>query len=272
MRAAPPKVDWDRVVADLVAFGQRHRARITDVSLVLHRQMAQGCSGPLEGAQGDAARPRHRHVPVRDLVGPPRPPAVSTGHRRPTTRIDRVVGVEKAYHTCRQPARCRPSIMTRGRRDAARRGGEYGATTGRARRVGWFDGVAVRYTVRINGVDASRSRSSTCWTSLDEIPVCTGYRFEGETLTELPCDTAVLEECEPVYETFPGWKTSTAGVRDWSMLPENARLYVDRLASRRHRDRPRLHRPRPAAHDRSRPQRARELVRLDGTGRLAVTL
>ena len=131
----------------------------------------------------------------------------------------------------------------------------------------------MRYAARLNGFDALAITKLDVLDELDEIPVCTGYRFEGETLTELPCDTAVLEECEPVYETFPGWKTSTAGVRDWSMLPENARLYVERLGELVGTGIGLVSTgPRPAAHDRSRPQRARELVRLDGTGRLAVTL
>jgi adenylosuccinate synthase len=110
------------------------------------------------------------------------------------------------------------------------RGSEYGATTGRPRRCGWFDAVAVRHAVRVNGFDTLAITKLDVLDELDAIPVCTGYRFEGETLTEMPSDSSVLEGCEPVYETLPGWKAPTAGVRDWTALPEKARGYLERLS------------------------------------------
>jgi adenylosuccinate synthase len=224
----PPEVDWERVVADLAAFGERHRSRIADVSLVLHRQMKLGCSILFEGAQATLLDLDHGTYPYVTCSAAAAGGA-ATGLGVPPTRIDGVLGVAKAYCT-RVGTGPFPTEQHGPEADAVReRGGEYGATTGRPRRCGWFDAVAVRYAVRVNGFDALALTKLDVLDALDSIPVCTGYRFEGATLDELPADTRVLEACEPVYETLPGWKAPTAGVRDWAMLPHNARRYVERL-------------------------------------------
>jgi adenylosuccinate synthase len=90
--------------------------------------------------------------------------------------------------------------------------------------------VAVRYAVRLNGFDTLAITKLDVLDELEEISVCTGYRFEGETLTEMPSDSNVLEGCEPVYETLSGWRQPTMGIREWRELPENARRYVERLS------------------------------------------
>jgi adenylosuccinate synthase len=110
------------------------------------------------------------------------------------------------------------------------RGHEFGASTGRPRRCGWFDAVVVRYSVRVNGFDSLALTKLDVLDSLDEVKVCTGYRFEGELLTEMPGDMSVLEACTPVYEALPGWKAPTSGVRTFAELPKAARGYVERLS------------------------------------------
>jgi len=223
-----PDVDWDRVVADLAAFGERHRSRIVDVSLALHRQMAQGYSVLFEGAQATLLDLDHGTYPFVTCSAAAAGGA-STGTGVPPSRIDGVLGVAKAYCT-RVGTGPFPTEQKGPEADAIReRGGEYGATTGRPRRCGWFDAVAVRYAVRVNGFDTLAITKLDVLDELDAIPVCTGYRLEGRALAEMPADTSVLEACEPVYERLAGWKTSTAGVRDWAALPENARRYVDQL-------------------------------------------
>jgi adenylosuccinate synthase len=226
--ARAPEVDWERVVSDLVAFGERHRPQIKDVSLVLHREMARGYSVLFEGAQATLLDLDHGTYPFvtcsAAVAG-----GASTGCGVPPTRIDGVLGIAKAYCT-RVGTGPFPTEQEGAAADALReRGREYGATTGRPRRCGFFDAVAVRYAVRLNGFDALAITKLDVLDEADEIPVCTAYRFEGETLEELPSDTAVLEACEPVYERLPGWKSPTVGVREWSMLPANARRYVERL-------------------------------------------
>jgi adenylosuccinate synthase len=200
-----------------------------DVSLVLHRQMKLGYSVLFEGAQATLLDLDHGTYPYVTCSAAAAGGA-ATGLGVPPTRIDGVLGVAKAYCT-RVGTGPFPTEQQGGEAEGIReRGGEYGATTGRPRRCGWFDAVAVRYAVRVNGFDTLALTKMDVLDPLETIPVCTGYRFEGETLEEMPADTGVLEGCEPVYETLPGWKTSTVGVRDWAMLPENARRYVERLA------------------------------------------
>ena len=224
-----PDVDWEKLCADLAAFGDRHRSQIVDASLVLHRQMRQGYSILFEGAQATLLDLDHGTYPYVTCSAAAAGGA-ATGCGIPPTRIDGVLGVAKAYCT-RVGTGPFPTEEHGERAERIReRGGEYGATTGRPRRCGWFDAVAVRYGVRINGFDTLAITKLDVLDELPTIPVCTGYRFEGETLEEMPADSSVLEACEPVYETLPGWKTSTVGVRDWAMLPENARRYVERLS------------------------------------------
>jgi adenylosuccinate synthase len=224
-----PDVDWERVVADLTAFGERQRARITDVSLVLQRQMAQGYSVLFEGAQAALLDLDHGTYPYVTCSAAAAGGA-ATGTGVPPTRIDGVIGVAKAYCT-RVGTGPFPTELDGELAHALReRGGEYGASTGRPRRCGFFDAVAVRYAVRLNGFDTLAITKLDVLDELEEISVCTGYRFEGETLAELPSDSVVLEACKPVYETLPGWRQPTLGIREWRELPENARRYVERLS------------------------------------------
>ena len=108
-------------------------------------------------------------------------------------------------------------------------GNEYGAVTGRPRRCGWYDAVAVRYGVRINGLDALALTKLDVLDGLDHVDICTAYTCGGRTLTEFPSDLAQLAACKPVYESMPGWSAPTKGVRQWADLPEAARRYVARL-------------------------------------------
>lgn len=223
-----PDVDWDRVVADLAAFGARHATRIVDASLVLQRQLAQGYSVLFEGAQATLLDLDHGTYPYVTCSAAAAGGA-ATGCGVPPTRIDGVLGIAKAYCT-RVGTGPFPSELTGEAAESIReRGQEYGATTGRPRRCGWFDAVAVRYATRINGFDALAVTKLDVLDELESIPVCTGYRVEGRTLSEWPADSSVLEGCEPVYEELPGWRTPTAGIRDWAALPAAARAYLERL-------------------------------------------
>jgi adenylosuccinate synthase len=108
-------------------------------------------------------------------------------------------------------------------------GKEYGASTGRPRRCGWFDSVVVRYANRVNGLDALAITKLDVLDTLKEIKVCTRYRYKGEAVEEFPGELSTLEECEPEYRTVPGWEKSTAGTKRAADLPKNARLYIELL-------------------------------------------
>jgi adenylosuccinate synthase len=221
-------VDWDALVADLRGFGERLGRRIGDVSLALHRHFANGYSVLFEGAQATLLDLDHGTYPFVTSSSSSAGGA-ATGLGIPPARIDGVLGVAKAYST-RVGTGPYPTEITGPPGERLReRGSEYGATTGRPRRCGWFDAVAVRHSTRVNGFDAIGLTKLDVLDELAEISICIAYRFEGESLHEMPADAAVLEGCEPVYETLPGWKSSTKGVREWGALPGAARRYVDRL-------------------------------------------
>jgi adenylosuccinate synthase len=226
---ATASVDWDRLVADLAGFGERLRPRIADVSRTLARQFASGYSVLFEGAQATLLDVDHGTYPFVTSSSTSAGGA-STGLGIPPARIDGVLGVAKAYCT-RVGAGPFPTETEGPVGDRLReRGSEYGASTGRPRRCGWFDAVALGHCARVNGFDALAITKLDVLDDLEEIPVCTGYRLEGRALADFPSDVRVLEACEPVYETLPGWQTSTSGVSEWSALPEAARRYVDRLS------------------------------------------
>jgi adenylosuccinate synthase len=224
-----PDVDWDRLYGDLAAFGDRHRRRIGDVSLVLHRQMAAGYSVLFEGAQAtllDLDHGTYPYVTSSSAVAA----GAASGLGIPPTRIDGVLGISKAYSTRVGTGPFPTEMAGEIEHEVRERGKEYGASTGRPRRCGWFDAVAVRYATRVNGFDAIALTKLDVLDGLLEIPVCTAYRHAGKTLDEFPADGSVLEACQPVYQTLPGWNAPTAGMREFKQLPEAARRYVDRLA------------------------------------------
>jgi adenylosuccinate synthase len=228
-RGRQPEVDWDGLVRDLAGFGERLGPRITDTSAVLHREIARGYSILFEGAQATLLDVDHGTYPFVTSSAAAAGGAL-TGLGVPPTRIDGVLGIAKAY-TTRVGAGPLPSEIGGDLEQAIReKGHEYGASTGRPRRCGWFDAVVVRYSVRVNGFDTLALTKLDVLDEQPEIKICTGYRAEETTLSEFPADLTLLEGAEPVYETLPGWQTSTAGTRDFNMLPEAAQRYVARLS------------------------------------------
>jgi adenylosuccinate synthase len=143
--------------------------------------------------------------------------------------LDRCLGVVKAY-TTRVGQGPLPTEFAEPMQSEMRKlGNEFGATTGRARRCGWFDAVVVRYAVRVNGLTDLAVTKLDVLDTLDEIKVCTAYRVGDDVFTEFPGDLALLEHAEPVYETFDGWRTSTATARTLEDLPQAARAYLNRI-------------------------------------------
>jgi len=221
-------LDWRPVLDDLLACGERMRPWIGDVSRYLWNAMAEGRAIMFEGAQGTLLDIDHGTYPFvtssNASIG-----GVCTGLGVGPRAIDGVLGVAKAY-TTRVGEGPLPTELTGAMGDRLRdTGQEYGASTGRPRRCGWYDAVAVRYAVRINGLDALALTKLDVLDGLDDIQICTAYRLGGGTITDLPSDTAQLAACEPVYETLPGWTTPTRGIRRFEELPAAARRYIARL-------------------------------------------
>jgi len=143
--------------------------------------------------------------------------------------IGGVLGVAKAYTTRVGEGPLPTELVGEMGHRLRESGHEYGAVTGRPRRCGWFDAVAVRYGVRINGLDALALTKLDVLDGLERIEICSSYRCGSRTLTEFPSDLGQLAACEPVYESMPGWSASTRGVRRFADLPEAARRYIARL-------------------------------------------
>jgi len=221
-------MDWRVVFDQLLVHGERLRPWVRDVSLMLAQAMQAGESILFEGAQGTLLDIDHGTYPYvtssNATVG-----GVCTGLGVGPRAIGAVMGVVKAY-TTRVGEGPLPTELVGDMGNRLRdSGNEYGAVTGRPRRCGWYDAVAVRYGARINGFDALALTKLDVLDGLDRIDICTAYRCGSRTLTEFPSDIRQLAECEPVYESTPGWSSPTKGVRRFDDLPEAARRYIARL-------------------------------------------
>src|SRR5947207_5911052 len=221
-------MDWKPVLAQLLQHAERMRPMIRDVSALLTRAMATEKSILFEGAQGTLLDIDHGTYPYvtssNASIG-----GVCTGLGIPPRAIGRVLGVVKAY-TTRVGEGPLPTELSGEMGNRLRESGnEYGAVTGRPRRCGWYDAVAVRFGVRINGLDGLALTKLDVLDGVERIDICTSYAYAGRTLTDFPSDTGQLAACQPIYETMPGWPAPTAGVRTFDQLPEAARKYIARL-------------------------------------------
>ena len=221
-------MDAGQLLADLAAAWKRMGPWVKDVSLFLAQARAEHRAIMFEGAQGTLLDIDHGTYPYvtssNATTG-----GVCTGLGIPPKAIDGVLGVAKAY-TTRVGEGPLPTELTGELGNRLRETGqEFGAVTGRPRRCGWYDAVAVRYAVRVNGLDALALTKMDVLDGMDELQLCTAYRCNGATLTEFPGEIAQLAACEPVYESIAGWKEPTKGARRYADLPVGARKYIARL-------------------------------------------
>jgi adenylosuccinate synthase len=221
-------LDWQPLLRQLIAFGERIRPWVGDVSLRLAETMREGKGVLFEGAQATLLDIDHGTYPFvtssNASVG-----GICTGLGVPPRAIGGVLGVAKAY-TTRVGEGPLPTELTGELAHRLRESGqEYGASTGRPRRCGWYDAVIVRYSARINGLDALALTKLDVLDGLPEVRICTGYRTERGILSEFPADLRALASAEPVYETLPGWSAPTKGVTSMEQLPTDARRYIERL-------------------------------------------
>jgi len=221
-------LDWKPVFDQVVAAGERMRPWVADVSLAIHRLTADGGNVLYEGAQATLLDIDHGTYPYvtssNASIG-----GVCAGLGVPPRLIGGVLGVAKAY-TTRVGEGPLPTELSGELADRLRESGqEYGASTGRPRRCGWFDAVVVRYSARINGLDAVALTKLDVLDGLPEVLICTGYKTGGGVITEFPADLRLLTGAEPVYERIPGWSSPTKGATRLEDLPEAARRYIRRL-------------------------------------------
>jgi len=221
-------LDWKPLFDQVVAFGERMRPWVADVSLHISRTIADGKNVLFEGAQATLLDIDHGTYPFvtssNASIG-----GVCTGLGVSPKAIGGVLGVAKAY-TTRVGEGPLPTELSGELADRLRESGqEYGASTGRPRRCGWYDAVVVRYSARINGLDGIALTKLDVLDGLPEVQLCTGYKTATGTITEFPADLRLLVGAEPIYETMPGWSAPTKGVTVFDRLPREAQQYIRRL-------------------------------------------
>lgn len=224
-----PGFSKEQLFEEYLAYGRALAPRITDTSLLLHQARQQGRRILLEGAQGTLLDVDHGTYPFVTSSNPTAGGAAPGAGLGPN-QIDRVIGVVKAY-TTRVGEGPFPAELQDATGDLIReRGREYGTTTGRPRRCGWFDAVLVRYAARVNGLTGLAVTLLDVLDVFPEVKVCVAYEYRGERLEHFPTDLDVLRECTPVYATLPGWQQEISSVREYAELPAQARGYLDFIA------------------------------------------
>ncbi|MEA2760993.1 MAG: adenylosuccinate synthase [Gemmatimonadaceae bacterium] len=224
------RADVDYTLELLGRFAKRLLPLAEDVGLRIHRAIISGAAVLLEGAQGSLLDIDHGTYPYVTSSSTTSGGA-ATGVGIAPKELDSVIGVVKAY-TTRVGNGPLPTEFEEPLASEVRKlGNEFGATTGRPRRCGWFDGVVVRYAARVNGLTDLAVTKLDVLDTLDRIGLCTGYEVDGEVYDEFPADLSLLDRAIPRYEWFEGWKSSTADARGLLDLPAPARRYLDRIQS-----------------------------------------
>lgn len=222
------RADVDETMALLERLAPRLLPLAEDVGLAVHRALKTGAAVLLEGAQGSLLDVDHGTYPFVTSSSTTSGGAAIGAGIAPTA-IDAVLGVVKAYTTRVGNGPLPTEIPGALGEEVRRLGNEFGATTGRARRCGWFDAVVARYATRVNGLTGLAVTKLDVLDTLDRIALCTGYEVDGEVHTEFPGDLVALERATPRYEWFPGWRRETGGARAMAELPPEARAYLDRV-------------------------------------------
>lgn len=218
------------LVTEMLAYGERLRPYVAQTEMLLQDALDAGKHVLVEGAQASLLDTDFGTYPFVTSSSPTAAGAcLGTGIA--PTQVTTVLGVFKAYCS-RVGAGPMPTELTNATGDAIReRGREYGTTTGRPRRTGWFDAVAARYVVRLNGISRVALTGIGVLGAFERIKVCTAYRINGDVVTTLPTLAETYARAEPVYEEWPGWETDTSGASAEEDLPANARAYIARLES-----------------------------------------
>ena len=223
------KIDVDAIIAEYEKFDKEIDEYITNTSLYLHQALSEGKHVIAEGAQGALLDVDHGTYPYVTSSNPTAGGAC-TGLGIPPTSITSVVGVVKAYTTRVGNGPFPTELKDTIGENLRSLGHEFGATTGRPRRCGWFDAVAMRYSTIINGIEQIAVTKLDVLDTLEEIKICVGYEVNGKRLKQFPTDLATLDKVSPVYESFPGWQTSIAGITSYHDLPSRAKAYLEELS------------------------------------------
>lgn len=218
----------NELLEKLLTWGEKLKIYITDTSLLLHQLMEEGKNILFEGAQGTLLDIDHGTYPYvtssSSTAG-----GVCTGAGIGPRNISKVLGVAKAYTTRVGEGPFPTEVKGKIGKLLQERGNEYGATTGRPRRCGWFDGVILRYATRVNSLDELILTKLDILDPLDKVKICVAYKFKEKIIQDFPHQLASWQECEPVYEEMEGWKEDTSKVTSYQDLPRAARNYLKKI-------------------------------------------
>ncbi len=221
--------DYDQILEEYLMFGEILKEYIKDTTLFLSESLKNGKKLLFEGAQGTLLDIDYGTYPFvtssNASVG-----GVCTGTGIPPNKIDKIIGITKAYSTRVGEGPFPTELHGEFGEEVRKKGNEYGATTGRPRRCGWFDAVALRYSARVNGFDSLVITKLDVLSHLETIKIGVGYKYKGQILNEFSHDLNVLNGCEPVYEELPGWMQDISGVRSFDEFPQQAKDYLKRLS------------------------------------------
>jgi adenylosuccinate synthase len=219
----------EEILDEYYEYGQRIQQYVVDTSVVLNDALDDGRRVLFEGAQGvmlDIDQGTYPFVTSSNPIAG----GVTIGSGVGPSKINHVVGVSKAYTTRVGDGPFPTELHDEIGNQIREVGREYGTTTGRPRRVGWFDAVVVRHARRVSGITDLSLNSIDVLTGIETLKICVAYKYKGEIMQEFPASLKVLAECEPVFEEMPGWTEDITGVRELGELPENARHYVERIS------------------------------------------
>ncbi len=223
------ELSFDEIVTEYKSYIPKIKDYVTDTSLLVNEAIDNGKRVLFEGAQGTMLDPDHGSYPYVTssyLIAA----SACLGAGIGPTKIDKVIGLVKAY-TTRVGTGPFPTELKNEIGDRIRNiGGEFGATTGRPRRCGWFDAVLVKYSAQINGIREVALTRLDILDTFDKIKLCVGYKYKGEVIDRPPFGDWALEECEPVYEEIDGWKENISDARKYEELPKRARNYIERIS------------------------------------------
>jgi adenylosuccinate synthase len=218
-------IEVEEVLAEYLGYAEALRPYIVDTSLLLNEALDRGEVVLLEGSQGTLLDVDHGTYPFVTSSNPTAGGA-STGSGVGPTKITRVIGIVKAYTTRVGSGPFPTELFDEDGEKLRSIGGEFGTTTGRSRRTGWYDALIARYAVRINGLTDFFLTKLDVLTGWEKIPVCVAYEIDGKRIEELPASQTEFHHAKPVYEYLPGWSENISGARSLDDLPKNARAYV----------------------------------------------
>ncbi len=221
-------IEVDDVLAEYLEYAEILKPYVTDTSLLLNQALDKGEVVLLEGSQGTLLDVDHGTYPFVTSSNPTAGGA-STGSGIGPTKISRVIGIVKAYTTRVGSGPFPTELFDEDGEKLRSIGGEFGTTTGRSRRTGWYDALIARYAVRINGLTDFFLTKLDVLTGWEKIPVCVAYEIDGKRVEELPSSQTDFHHAKPIYEYLPGWSEDISGAKELKDLPTNARAYVKYL-------------------------------------------